>query len=121
MLSWIDRTGKITGIAFTTSRKSGVDLRVRRLSDNRESVALSLPNMRPTDWSPDGRYLIYQSTNPKTLADLWLLPMRPGGPPRVFLATPYFEWDAAIRPPPVPSHRTVRVRNGPPTAGSCSF
>jgi dipeptidyl aminopeptidase/acylaminoacyl peptidase len=35
----------------------------------------ALPILFPSDWSPDGRYLAYFRGDPKTLLDLWILPM----------------------------------------------
>jgi eukaryotic-like serine/threonine-protein kinase len=32
------------------------------------------------DWSPDGRYLVVRSVNPKTLHDIWVLPFNPDKP-----------------------------------------
>jgi Tol biopolymer transport system component len=29
----------------------------------------------PTDWSPDGRYILYREVNPKTKFDIWALPV----------------------------------------------
>jgi Tol biopolymer transport system component len=31
----------------------------------------------PTDWSRDGRFIIYRETNPKTKYDVWVLPVGP--------------------------------------------
>jgi serine/threonine protein kinase len=46
----------------------------------------------PTSWSKDGRFLLYLVNDPKTLRDLWILPMtggKDGGPgePKRFLGT----------------------------------
>lgn len=32
-------------------------------------------NKTPTDWSSDGRYIIYRQTDPKTRIDIWALPL----------------------------------------------
>jgi serine/threonine protein kinase/Tol biopolymer transport system component len=45
----------------------------------------------PTSWSSDGRFLIYQSNNQNTNADLWVLPMQGDHTPYVFLQTPFRE------------------------------
>jgi serine/threonine protein kinase len=37
--------------------------------------------MFPTDWSKDGRFILYTSLDPKTHLDLWLLPMMGPGKP----------------------------------------
>jgi Tol biopolymer transport system component len=43
-----------------------------------------------TDWSADGRFILYSETNPQTNADLWVLPLE-GGKPWPWLKTPYIE------------------------------
>jgi Tol biopolymer transport system component len=43
-----------------------------------EKILLNLnapPILFPSDWSPDGRYLAYYRTDPKTQLDLWILPL----------------------------------------------
>jgi Tol biopolymer transport system component len=40
-----------------------------------ELLVKSTFNSQPTDWSRDGRFVVYASLNPKTFWDLWLLPM----------------------------------------------
>jgi Tol biopolymer transport system component len=32
----------------------------------------------PTSWSPDGRFLLFQSIDPKTGEDIWLLSLEDG-------------------------------------------
>jgi hypothetical protein len=42
----------------------------------------------PSDWSPDGHFLLYYTTNtPKTGADLWLLPLEGDHKPVLLLGT----------------------------------
>jgi len=43
------------------------------------------------DWSPDGRYLLYQEQSPETLGDLWLLPASGERKPILYLKTPFNE------------------------------
>ena len=35
--------------------------------------------LTPNDWSPDGRFLVYQMEDPRTRNDLWYLKPKPGG------------------------------------------
>jgi tRNA A-37 threonylcarbamoyl transferase component Bud32 len=42
-------------------------------------------------WSPDGGFLLYVSTDPQTLTDLWVLPMAGDRVSSVFLQTPFLE------------------------------
>jgi len=51
-----------------------------------------------TSWSGDGRFLMYQSTDPKTMSDLWVVPMVGDRTPRVFLQTPFIERFGAFSP-----------------------
>ena len=55
----------------------------------------------PTSWSEDGRFLLYLSNDPKTNADLWVLPMTGNGEARkpfLFLKTPFREAYGAFSP-----------------------
>jgi Tol biopolymer transport system component len=55
----------------------------------------------PLDWSRDGRWLLYQETDPKTKRDLWVLPMeggKPAGKPAVFLRTASDEGEGKFSP-----------------------
>ena len=54
----------------------------------------------PTDWSRDGRYLLYYDIDPNSKRDLWVLPMDSKGSrkPVLFLQTPFNEDNAAFSP-----------------------
>ena len=55
----------------------------------------------PTDWSRDGRYIIYRQIDPKTKNDLWVLPVGPGNgdqKPFPFLQTDANESAAVLSP-----------------------
>lgn len=52
----------------------------------------------PTDWSPDGRFLLYQWLQPKTDWDLWLLPVSGNSKPVPLLQTPAAEKNGAFSP-----------------------
>ena len=46
----------------------------------------------PSSWSPDGRFLLFHSTDPQTSTDLWVMPMVGDRTrPSVFLKTPFRE------------------------------
>ena len=51
----------------------------------------------PEDLSPDGRYLLFNQLDPKTLRDLWYVPAT-GGEPTRFVAGPGNEEDADFSP-----------------------
>lgn len=50
------------------------------------------------DWARDGKYLIYQVTDPKTRNDLWYLPLPGERKPVPFLQTPFNEAQPAVSP-----------------------
>ena len=55
----------------------------------------------PSDWSRDGRYLLYTEVDPKTRADLWILPDplgKSGGTPVPFLRTEFIESQGQFSP-----------------------
>jgi Tol biopolymer transport system component len=53
----------------------------------------------PNDWSPDGRFILYESLDPKTnKEDLWVLPLYAGRQPLPFLQTPFDERQGQFSP-----------------------
>jgi Tol biopolymer transport system component len=50
------------------------------------------------DWSPDGRFVIFQTFEPSSGRNLWLLPMSGDRKPEPYLQTPYVEADARVSP-----------------------
>ena len=50
------------------------------------------------DWSPDGKWLVYQQTGQKTANDLWLLPISGDRKPQPYLQTPFDEANARFSP-----------------------
>ena len=64
-------------IVFSTERNGSYDL-FQKLSTGAgpESALLESPLAKaPSDWSRDGRFLLYWQDHPKTQNDLWVLPM----------------------------------------------
>jgi eukaryotic-like serine/threonine-protein kinase len=57
---------------------------------------------QPESWSPDGKFLLYTSRDPKTSADLWILPDPLGSPgkskPYPFLRTEFSETKGQFSP-----------------------
>jgi len=62
-----------------------------------QRVTQSPNNQEATDWSRDGRFVLYFETDPSTQRDLWILPVTPdgrpapGAQPRPYLRTPFNE------------------------------
>jgi serine/threonine protein kinase len=55
-------------------------------------------NSGPTDWSPDGRFLLYEQSGEKTGFDLWLLPLFGDRKPMPFLQTQFDEGQGRFSP-----------------------
>ena len=64
-------------VIFQSNRKGAFDLYMKSTSgDGGETMLLSTPTFKsPTDWSPDGRFVLYRTTDPETGYDLWALPL----------------------------------------------
>jgi eukaryotic-like serine/threonine-protein kinase len=90
-----------TMLAFSANRGSGaLDVYVRRRSGNPASdVALvrTAEAKYVNDWTRDGRYLVYQSSNAKTGEDLWVVPAA-GGTPVSYLRTEFNEIQSRVSP-----------------------
>jgi eukaryotic-like serine/threonine-protein kinase len=57
------------------------------------------PNVhRAGTFSPDGRTILYSELDPKTGADMWVLPMEGDRKPRIFLQTPFQESSGQFSP-----------------------
>jgi len=55
-------------------------------------------NGYPSDWSQDGKWIVYQQTVQKTGTDLWLLPLDGDRKPVPYLQTPFNEQNARFSP-----------------------
>ncbi len=51
-----------------------------------------------TDWSRDGRFVLYNSTNPQTKSDIWVLPLKGDKKPAPFLKTEFNEEEGRFSP-----------------------
>jgi Tol biopolymer transport system component len=83
---------------------TGVDaMYVKGVNGGKEEILLKGTNpLSPSDWSRNGRWLVYTESNPKTLGDIWLLP-DPSQPsadrkPVPLLRTPSDESQGQISP-----------------------
>lgn len=52
----------------------------------------------PTDWSPDGKHILYRVVDPQTRYDIWALPLAAGGKPFPILETAANEAAAVVSP-----------------------
>ena len=70
-------------IAFRTNRGDHIgDLFVKPANGSgQEQVLLSTPNQKVvTQWSRDGRFIVFYEVNPQTKRDIWVLPIGEGAP-----------------------------------------
>jgi len=87
-------------VVFTSSRKGVFNL-YRKLSSGAGPEELLLESDQakaPTDWSTDGRFLLFRSVGPQTGWDLWALPVSGDRKPFPFLKTPSEERDGQFSP-----------------------
>lgn len=86
-------------IAFSSHRDDhqGVHIVVRTLNGMEESL-VQLPDAQLTDWSRDGRFLIYSARSPKTQSDLWMLPMMGDKKPMPLDQSPANESQGIVSP-----------------------
>ncbi len=72
-------------------RSDGTGPEERLLKTGRQDV--------PTDWSADGRFLVYEERDPQTSKrDLWLLPMAGDRKPFRYMQTPFDEFQGQFSP-----------------------
>ncbi len=62
-------------VAFGSLRAGNLDIYLRRAdgSGEEQAVAATSENEWPSDWSRDGKYLLYDQSDPETGRDLWYL------------------------------------------------
>ncbi len=65
---------------------------------NEEEILKTDERKLPSDWSKDGQYIAFTSTNPQTKLDLWVLPIAGDRKPISFLQTPFNEDGARFSP-----------------------
>jgi Tol biopolymer transport system component len=85
-------------IVFDSRRGKSRDL-YRSASPGGEELLLATDQDKTAnDYSPDGRFILFQSNDQKTGIDLWVLPLTGKRQPNVFLRTPFNERRAAFSP-----------------------
>jgi dipeptidyl aminopeptidase/acylaminoacyl peptidase len=87
-------------IVFTSDRSGVFDLYEKASTGaGREDLLLATPlNKAPTDWSRDGRFLLYRSPAPATGFDIWALPLFGDRKPFPVVQTRFDERDAQFSP-----------------------
>src|SRR5262249_20423365 len=74
----------------------GNDRRVLSLDAYRSEMPSN--NLVPTDWSPDGRYVIYSAPEIASATDLWLPPLEKDEKPAKLIASPADEMHGNFSP-----------------------
>jgi Tol biopolymer transport system component len=88
-------------IAFESNRKGAYDLYQKpAAAAGNEELLLASPNTKgPTDWSPDGRFLLYMDADPKNgSSDLWALPLETDRKPFPVTQTSFNERSGQFTP-----------------------
>ncbi len=77
-------------VAFSSERAGNGDILLRQADGSGEEKVLpSTPRHEsPSDWSSDGKYLLYHTRDPETAWDLWYLERSEDGSGW----EPYYEW-----------------------------
>lgn len=87
-------------IVFSSSSSGVFDLYEKPASGaaGAELLLKSNEDKYASSISPDGRFLLYDTVNPNTKRDLWVLPLTGDKKPYPFLRTPANEWDGHFSP-----------------------
>jgi eukaryotic-like serine/threonine-protein kinase len=89
-----------TRIVFDSNRKGFRDL-YQKFANGAGSDELLLESKQDKtamSYSPDGRFLLYRTQDPKTGSDLWVLPLEGNRKPFAFLNTPFDERSGVFSP-----------------------
>ena len=88
-----------TRIAFASNRTGVFDLYQKLTSGAgvEERIVASNQTKTPSSWSADGRFLLFNSTDPQTSMDMWVVPMG-DRTPSPFLKTPFRELHGVFSP-----------------------
>ena len=85
---------------FAAARDTPPNLYVKRIgaAGDEERLFRNTLQSFPQSWSPDGRFIAYVTVDPKTAADIWLLPLAGDRKPTPLLQTRFTEQHARISP-----------------------
>ena len=89
-----------TRVAYASSRDGRVQIMTTKADGggSEEMIAAWPQMMQPTDWSIDGRVLLFTTRHAKTGLDVWALPLAGDRKPWPLLQTPFDESDAHVSP-----------------------
>jgi eukaryotic-like serine/threonine-protein kinase len=94
---WAPDSSRVT---FSSPRDGRAELYEKVIgSTASETVLLSTPaSKRPSDWSRDGRYLLYEEMHPQNRSDLWVLPVGGDRKPFPVVQTPFDDSSGQFSP-----------------------
>jgi Tol biopolymer transport system component len=77
-------------VAFSRTGVGGYEIFVKHLDGaaQEEALGVAAPNATVTDWSADGKWLVYGASDNATAGDIWILPLDGDRTPIAFLKTP---------------------------------
>jgi Tol biopolymer transport system component len=87
-------------IAFSSTRRRGLDLYLKPLAGaENEELLLATPEIKaPSDWSADGRFLLYSAADPSNQFDIWAIPLGGDRKPFPVVQTKFSERLAQFSP-----------------------
>jgi eukaryotic-like serine/threonine-protein kinase len=83
---------------YQRSAAGGGNDRVVLSGEAYRAARLPSLNLVPTDWSPDGRAVVFSAPAPESGNDLWVLPLAEGGKPAKLIASPSEEMHGNFSP-----------------------
>ncbi|HEY4491555.1 MAG TPA: protein kinase, partial [Acidobacteriota bacterium] len=87
-----------SGIVYASKQDSGFYSKLTSGARGERLLLKSPESKWPNDVSPDGKYLLYEVDDPKTLLDIWSAPVSADGKPAAFLNTKFNESQAQFSP-----------------------
>ena len=87
-------------VAYASSRDGRVQIMTTKADGGgtEETIATWPQMVQPTDWSNDGRALLFTTRHAKTGLDVWAMPLAGDRKPWPLLQTPFDESDAHVSP-----------------------
>jgi hypothetical protein len=89
-------------IVFSSNRMPEGRGLYQKLSSAAGQEELLLPSggvaLYATDWSTDGRFILYEALDPRTNYDLWALPLEGDRKPIALVQTPFSEMNGVLSP-----------------------
>ena len=89
-----------TRVAFSSGRHGVWNVYLKSTSGLTEAEPIHKSDTaeRASDWSADGRYILIEAESPKTMRDLWVIPLEGSREPIHFLETAFDEMQARFSP-----------------------